>query len=1464
MKFNNLFCSTLLTLMLICFLAIPQQTFAVDLNFFNFGSSDDYQVFSEFEGNKILQKFPEKFLDKWESLMMDGYSDSKEKTVISLVKEISTLSLWNYYFRDLPIDVSLAVAKQSIEISKLVATEDVSGILGKVEKETVKVAVSYLKEYFSKNQIKVSFGAMEVKYKTNVGDIDSPFQYIIMYQPIDDKKGKVVVRIYSPKEIIPPTSRGSYGGSKGFLNSLESGQNIPPFIVEIRGELKDGLYGSYSWDGNPKITTIFPTEVPDFGLKPRSWQEKYIINPIKEKLSDVLSLGQLFGFQSDTVDYILKESDTEKIEEEVKDMKKGETAEEKYPEESKEEVKIIKQEIKEDVVEGVVVEKEKDKEEAIKEVVKAEEKEEKAVFSPCSKNNPYGNSHNIIFNEIAWMGSRSSANDEWIELKNVSGKDINLKGYTISDRGEQIKIVFDNYVLPSGSFVLLERTDDSSVPSKQADLIYQGSLSNKEEELYLFNASCGNEDYVFAGDEWPAGDNTEKRTMERMPDFTWLTYSGDGVNDIWGTPKEKNSPGMTIKKEVKKETSSNSISLSADLIGGPTVNLETNYCSQSGLSSPTRQVIINEVAWMGSEARSSDEWIELKNISESSIDLNGWQLLDQGNQIKVVFSSSDTINAGDFYLLERTDDFSVPNISKNAIYSGALSDNNESLRLFDSSCNLVDEVLANPDWPAGNKNSKKTMERSDDLSWHTYSSSSADSNSGLWGTPKNENTENVQEEDDPVDDPDPDDPDDEEIEEADLLITEVQVNGSGGYEYIELFNYGDEEIYLCATEETCYYLSYYSSGSSWADPSRNWKFLEGETILPNEYYIIDVFGNNGGDWRLETAEETEGEHYYTIGQLGNDNGSLAVFYRNPKYSSDDKSEGEQNDRAVSLKIDALGWNKNGTEVINVKENQSFDFDKLGDKVMGRKWAPKSYQDGDNNMEDFQLEIPSQRDYAPRPPSKIENLSIANAGQRNSLILSWPIPSDEDTEPEDLSYEIYFSRNGQIDENDPIKINEYVNVEITDEGENIKKAIIPDLYYSSTYSFAVKAKDLDGNYSPMSDAVSSLIQSAVHQKPAPYYDFKKTGRANFAGPRGGEVVSFIQGNDTSLANDDFSYGSVIDDNGTVYFGGRIDGVWGVYAYNPLGNMKWVYAQPTTNNLSLGNDGSIYAVDGQSIYSISPSGKLAWKQDFEKMYSASIAIDSHGRIYFIASEQLGNPTLFSFDGEAKTAIAISSDIGYSELTIDSNDKIFFSKGDTIYKFDLSGELGKISIPVDYSSDHPERDKVGKIEQVYVALDGTVLANVHQGWCCYNVSSRLDVLYALDNNLKIIWSKKEYGDSLTMGDGEFYMSVLKLGGMFNFWDISAVNLLDGSIKWTKRWRAEGAFPPPSSIVADSGKNIYLTQSSSIIGFDTLNITDSDVYNERILSLSGAQPYNYSPLSIGQNVMYISRSDGIRAIRY
>lgn len=148
--------------------------------------------------------------------------------------------------------------------------------------------------------------------------------------------------------------------------------------------------------------------------------------------------------------------------------------------------------------------------------------------------------------------------------------------------------------------------------------------------------------------------------------------------------------------------------------------------------SPANSVIINELAWMGSLTSASDEWIELKNISSQNIDLKNWQLVSQDGALKITLAG--TVPAGGFFLLERTDDNSVPNVNADLLYSGALSNTGENLELRDSSNNLIDAITANSAWPGGDNVTKQTLERTTNLAWQTSALA--------LGTPKRENSSN--------------------------------------------------------------------------------------------------------------------------------------------------------------------------------------------------------------------------------------------------------------------------------------------------------------------------------------------------------------------------------------------------------------------------------------------------------------------------------------------------------------------------------------------------------------------------------------------------------------------------------------------------------------------------------------------------------------------------------------------------
>ncbi len=160
-------------------------------------------------------------------------------------------------------------------------------------------------------------------------------------------------------------------------------------------------------------------------------------------------------------------------------------------------------------------------------------------------------------------------------------------------------------------------------------------------------------------------------------------------------------------------------------------------CIFSTNQNPSRKVLFNEIAWMGTQTSANDEWLELKNWGSQKINLAGWRVLSDDENIEIIFDGSKTISASGFYLLERTDDNSIPNIKADTIYKGALSNSGAWLKLFNSECNLIDEANASAGWPAGDNSTKKTMERNEtDLNWHTSSI--------VGGTPKAKNSSPAQ------------------------------------------------------------------------------------------------------------------------------------------------------------------------------------------------------------------------------------------------------------------------------------------------------------------------------------------------------------------------------------------------------------------------------------------------------------------------------------------------------------------------------------------------------------------------------------------------------------------------------------------------------------------------------------------------------------------------------------------------
>jgi hypothetical protein len=141
-------------------------------------------------------------------------------------------------------------------------------------------------------------------------------------------------------------------------------------------------------------------------------------------------------------------------------------------------------------------------------------------------------------------------------------------------------------------------------------------------------------------------------------------------------------------------------------------------------------VVINEIMWSGSSKSNADEWIELRNTTNSTIDISNWVLENAGDGTpNITIPSNKSIPANGFFLISNNDEASsIISISPDLQTSSVeLLDSGEQLILKSASGNVIDTANVPPGWFAGvNGNPDKSMERNSTpgngtilANWHT-------------------------------------------------------------------------------------------------------------------------------------------------------------------------------------------------------------------------------------------------------------------------------------------------------------------------------------------------------------------------------------------------------------------------------------------------------------------------------------------------------------------------------------------------------------------------------------------------------------------------------------------------------------------------------------------------------------------------------------------------------------------------
>ena len=151
----------------------------------------------------------------------------------------------------------------------------------------------------------------------------------------------------------------------------------------------------------------------------------------------------------------------------------------------------------------------------------------------------------------------------------------------------------------------------------------------------------------------------------------------------------------------------------------------------SGVAVLANDFIISEVAWAGTAASYTDEWIELRNGGDETVDLQGWQLVFGDTVIPLGELGEGTaeirttvLAPGSFLVLERTNDDSISDITADLIYKGSLSNDGVLIELRNLEGEVIDSVAPlETGWPAGSASDGDpaycTMERTSLGEWTT-------------------------------------------------------------------------------------------------------------------------------------------------------------------------------------------------------------------------------------------------------------------------------------------------------------------------------------------------------------------------------------------------------------------------------------------------------------------------------------------------------------------------------------------------------------------------------------------------------------------------------------------------------------------------------------------------------------------------------------------------------------------------
>ena len=131
---------------------------------------------------------------------------------------------------------------------------------------------------------------------------------------------------------------------------------------------------------------------------------------------------------------------------------------------------------------------------------------------------------------------------------------------------------------------------------------------------------------------------------------------------------------------------------------------------------PTNTVVINEINYNSADNFDPEDWVELYNPTDQTINITGWMFKDENDDHVYTIPANTALNPDQYVVLSKdTTAFNLffPNVDNYTGNTGfGLSGGGELIRLFDSNGTLMDKVEyddSNP-WPEGADGNGSTLE----------------------------------------------------------------------------------------------------------------------------------------------------------------------------------------------------------------------------------------------------------------------------------------------------------------------------------------------------------------------------------------------------------------------------------------------------------------------------------------------------------------------------------------------------------------------------------------------------------------------------------------------------------------------------------------------------------------------------------------------------------------------------------